>query len=325
MTVLPSTAIEFDLSTPAFKKIELDDLVLQETEPHKVYWIHVNLAAPSDLARIAKKINLPNHILEWCRAENILPKFLEDDDEVSIRIETVTNTEITSPDQEIFDDLVIYLTEHYCFTAARTPLPALLALMDHFPKSLKYAKTSCFILFLIFDEIINDYSKVLLYFEIAAEDFDGSMLQEESAYNKVMELKKRLMTTKRNAVAIRHMLMQTSARKISVISDECRTSLEQLFNHMQVVVNEADAIHDLQNGLLDQLHNALIQKMNQTMMVLTAFASIFLPLTFIAGVYGMNFKWMPELQWHYGYFWALGLMSMCGFGLLWIFKRRKWF
>ncbi|OGX57863.1 MAG: hypothetical protein A2447_08970 [Omnitrophica WOR_2 bacterium RIFOXYC2_FULL_38_12] len=64
--------------------------------------------------------------------------------------------------------------------------------------------------------------------------------------------------------------------------------------------------------------------MNEIMKVLTIFAAIFIPLTFMAGVYGMNFEYMPELKWKYGYFVLLGLMACVGFGMLFFFKKKKW-
>jgi magnesium transporter len=65
-------------------------------------------------------------------------------------------------------------------------------------------------------------------------------------------------------------------------------------------------------------------KMNEVMKVLTIMASIFIPLTFIAGIYGMNFEWMPELQWQYGYFAVLGSMFLVLVGMLIFFKRKHW-
>jgi magnesium transporter len=64
--------------------------------------------------------------------------------------------------------------------------------------------------------------------------------------------------------------------------------------------------------------------MNEVMKVLTIMASIFIPLTFIAGIYGMNFEWMPELQWQYGYFAVLGIMFLVLVGMLIFFKRKHW-
>jgi magnesium transporter len=92
-----------------------------------------------------------------------------------------------------------------------------------------------------------------------------------------------------------------------------------------MIANETDSLRDMLNSMLDQIDNALMQKMNETMKILTTFAAIFLPLTLITGIYGMNFQWMPELAWKYGYFYALTLLVVCGLSLLFIFKKMKWF
>jgi len=78
------------------------------------------------------------------------------------------------------------------------------------------------------------------------------------------------------------------------------------------------------NDFLNLYMSGMSNKMNEVMKVLTIFASIFIPLTFIAGIYGMNFEIMPELQWRYGYFVAWGVMLLVTVLLLIYFKRKKW-
>jgi magnesium transporter len=78
------------------------------------------------------------------------------------------------------------------------------------------------------------------------------------------------------------------------------------------------------SGLMDTYLSSLSNKMNEVMKFLTIFASIFIPLTFITGVYGRNFKVMPELGWRWGYFAALGVMVCVGVTLLLYFKKKKW-
>jgi magnesium transporter len=181
-------------------------------------------------------------------------------------------------------------------------------------------------LFLILDDIINDYSNILFHFERVTDQIDLDVRTSNSdAYSNVMSIKKNVMKIKRFVMAICDFLMRISGRKISVISESCRLSLANLFSHTQMIVNEADAIRDILNGILAQIDNALMTRMNETMRILTAFASIFLPMTLIAGIYGMNFHIMPELEWDYGYYYALGLMLACAGTLLFIFKRFKWF
>ena len=79
------------------------------------------------------------------------------------------------------------------------------------------------------------------------------------------------------------------------------------------------------SGLHDSYLSSISNKMNEIMKVLTIFAAIFIPLTFIAGIYGMNFENMPELKWQNGYFVILGLMACLGFGMVIYFKKKKWF
>jgi magnesium transporter len=75
---------------------------------------------------------------------------------------------------------------------------------------------------------------------------------------------------------------------------------------------------------LDAYLSGVSNRLNDVMKVLTIFASIFIPLTFVAGIYGMNFRYMPELEWKYGYFAALGAMAVIGLSLLAFFKRKNW-
>ncbi|MFN2343900.1 MAG: CorA family divalent cation transporter, partial [Desulfonatronovibrio sp.] len=79
------------------------------------------------------------------------------------------------------------------------------------------------------------------------------------------------------------------------------------------------------SGMLDLYVSSVSQRLNEIMKVLTIFASVFMPLTFLAGVYGMNFEYMPELSWKIGYFLCLGLMAAIGLGLAGFFKYKNWF
>lgn len=321
-----SLIIEFDLKAHSYREVSFSELVINESEVHKIYWIHVDLNENHVLPPLITNISLPEEVQSLCHSHDLMPKVSDTDETVTIQIEGLSSTDLLENDEIVFGTLIIHLTDRYCFTAAKEPIAALQDFHKTFPKALRYAKTPCFILFLLLDGIVIDYSKNLFNFEILAEDLEKRIhLTHENIYNHVMDVKQEVMKVKRYTVSVREILMRISGRNISVISDQCRSSLSNLSNHTHMVVHEADSIRDLLNGLLDQIDNALMQKMNETMRVLTAFASIFLPLTLITGIYGMNFSWMPELSWKYGYFYALGLIIVCGIVLLYLFKRRKWF
>lgn len=327
MKILDSTIIEFNIGERSHKVIAIDDVDIHAQNKNVIYWIHCDLNHIDDLNRIAQKIQLPDDVITLCTEIDPLPKLIDTDETITIQLPGLLVTELSEGgDEEIFGNLIIHLTDHYCFTATAEPIPALLEFEKTYIKAVRFAKTPCFILFLVVDNVVNDYAKILFSFELITDQLDLKIREmTENIFNEVMDVKKQVMKIKRYTVAIREILMRISGRKISVISEQCRSSLYNLFNQSQMVFNEADSIRDILNGLLAQIDNALMQKMNEIMKVLTAFAAIFLPLTLITGIYGMNFHWIPELEWKYGYFAALGLLFLCGAALWYYFKKKKWF
>ncbi|MFQ6114956.1 MAG: CorA family divalent cation transporter, partial [bacterium] len=97
-----------------------------------------------------------------------------------------------------------------------------------------------------------------------------------------------------------------------------------VYDHTIQVIDTIETFRDMISGMLDIYLSSVSNKMNQVMKVLTIIATIFIPLTFIAGVYGMNFKFMPELGWRLGYFVVLCLMVLIGIGMIIYFRKRKW-
>lgn len=326
MKILDSTIVAFNIKERSHRMIALADFDIHTPNENVIYWIHCDLNHINDLTSIAHKVNLPDDVIALCTETDSLPKLIDTDETITIQLPALLTTEFDHGDEEIFGNLIIHLSNQYCFTATADPIPALLEFEKSYIKALRFAKTPCFILFLVIDNVVNDYAKILFSFELVTDQLDLKIREmTENIYNEVMDVKKQVMKIKRYTVAIREILMRISGRKISVISDQCRSSLYNLFNQSQMVFNEADSIRDILNGLLAQIDNILMQKMNEIMKVLTAFAAIFLPLTLITGIYGMNFHWIPELEWKYGYFATLGLLIFCGAALWYYFKKKKWF
>lgn len=325
MTVLPTTIIEFDLSAHTFREIALNEFSIDANEEKKVYWVYFDLNQKQDFKQITAKLKLPDHVVEACYDEDQSPKLYDDETSVTILTQCMLSGQLKNDQDVESESLIIHLTNRYCFTASTVAIPALLVFINSCSKALPYAKTSCFILFMLMDNIINDYSKIMQDFELISDQIDLKVREmPEDIYIEVINIKKQLMKTKRYISSIRDTLMRISARKMPVISIDCRRSLRNLFNHSQMIFVQVDSIRDILNSTLDQIDNSLMQKMNRTMKVLTAFASIFLPLSLIAGIYGMNFR-IPEFHWKYGYFWALGLMIISGTILITVFIRKKWF
>ena len=101
--------------------------------------------------------------------------------------------------------------------------------------------------------------------------------------------------------------------------------IRDLYDHTIQVIDTVETFRDMLSGVQDLYLSSMGQKTNQVMQVLTIIATIFIPLTFVAGVYGMNFENMPELAWKYSYPVVWVLMILVGIGMLFYFRRKKWF
>ena len=109
-----------------------------------------------------------------------------------------------------------------------------------------------------------------------------------------------------------------------LVGEAARPYLRDVYDHTIQIIDTVETLRDMVSGLMDLYLSSLSNRMNEVMKVLTIIATIFIPLSFIAGVYGMNFAFMPELRWKYGYFVVLGVMLAVGLGMLGFFRRKRW-
>ena len=123
----------------------------------------------------------------------------------------------------------------------------------------------------------------------------------------------------------RDALLKTMKLEDLTFSEAVLPYMRDLYDHTVQVIDRQETLRDIMNGLRDLYHSELNLAMNKIMQVLTIISTIFIPLTFLVGVYGMNFEHMPELKWRFGY--ALVWMVMIGMAilLLYLFKKKKWF
>jgi len=109
-----------------------------------------------------------------------------------------------------------------------------------------------------------------------------------------------------------------------LVQESTDVYLKDIYDHTIQVIDTIETFRDMLSGILDIYLSSISNRMNEIMKVLTIIATIFMPLTFLAGVYGMNFKHMPELAWHWGYFFLWGIMLAIAISMLIYFRRKKW-
>jgi len=109
-----------------------------------------------------------------------------------------------------------------------------------------------------------------------------------------------------------------------LFSKAARLFLRDVYDHTIQVMDSVETFRDMLSGMHDTFLSSISNRMNEIMKVLTIIATIFIPVTFIAGIYGMNFEFMPELKWKWGYFFVWGAIMATVIFMLLFFKRKKW-
>lgn len=183
-----------------------------------------------------------------------------------------------------------------------------------------------YLAYALIDAIIDNYFVVIEEIGELSEKIESEVIKEPrtDTLTRIQLLKRELIRFRRAIWPLREAINAFSREQNELISDYTHTYLRDAYDHTVHVIDTIESLRDTVSGLLDIYLSNISNRMNEVMKVLTIIATIFIPLTFIAGVYGMNFHYMPELRWHYGYFMVLGFMLLIGTGLLAFFRRKGW-
>jgi magnesium transporter len=180
--------------------------------------------------------------------------------------------------------------------------------------------------YLLFDAIVDDYFPVLEHFAGRAERFEAVIFEQAQApaMEHILLLRQELITFRRIVAPQREVVSALLRRELPVLRPELLPYFQDLHDHIIRVTEEVDAMRELLSALLDVQFSLSANRLNHTMRTMTAWSIILMSMALIAGIYGMNFDWMPELHWRAGYFASLLLMAMTGAGLIAFFRHRHW-
>ncbi len=183
-----------------------------------------------------------------------------------------------------------------------------------------------YLLYALIDTIVDNY------FIIMEKVGDSMALIEENllfnaskqSFESVYALKREMLAVRRSTWPLREVVYKMERDDIALINPDTQVFLRDVYDHTIQVIDTVETYRDLLSGMVDLYHSTISTRTNDVMKVLTIISTIFIPLTFIAGVYGMNFEVMPELTWQYGYL-AVWLVMVVVAGLLvWLFKKKSW-
>ncbi len=191
---------------------------------------------------------------------------------------------------------------------------------------------SSYLAYSLIDALIDSYFPVLDTFSERLERLEEEVVRKPAAItvSQVHDVRHDLLALRRSIWPARDILNSLVRDPLPLVSDSSRTYFRDCYDHAVRIIDLVETFRELSSSLFELYQSTVGQRMNEIMKVLTVIATIFIPLTFIAGVYGMNFNTqvsplnLPELNWYYGYPFALALMVLLVAGMIIYFRRRGW-
>jgi magnesium transporter len=189
-----------------------------------------------------------------------------------------------------------------------------------------------YLAYALLDSIVDSYFLILEKLGEEIEDMEEELVENPTPATSmgIHRLKSELIFLRKSIWPLREVISGLERGESPLIKESTGIYLRDVYDHTIQVIDTIETYRDIVSGMVDTYLSSLSNRMNEVMKVLTVIAVIFIPLTFIAGIYGMNFNpeaspWnIPELNWRYGYLSALGVMVLVALGMIIYFKRKKW-
>ncbi|UGU15992.1 magnesium/cobalt transporter CorA [Sinomicrobium kalidii] len=183
-----------------------------------------------------------------------------------------------------------------------------------------------YLLFILLDAVVDHYFLVIETLGDKIEDLEDALFEDytDDISREILKLKKEILRVKRSIFPTREIVSRLEKSDSEMIRPHIKNYYRDLYDHAIQVVEYIEGYREMILSLMEMYMGTISNKMNNVMKVLTVIATIFIPLTFIAGIYGMNFDYMPELHGKYSYFILLGVMLLIFIGMLLYFRRKKW-
>jgi magnesium transporter len=194
------------------------------------------------------------------------------------------------------------------------------------PGSRLRSNDASFLVYSLLDAIVDHCFPLLEHFGDRLEDVEVAVLQHgaQSAIQDIHDLKRELLLFRRAMWPMREVISNLQREPHDCLSDSTRTYLRDVYDHAVQIIDIIETYREIAIGLTETYMTVMSTKLNEIMKVLTIVGTIFIPLTFIAGVYGMNFETFPEIKWRWGYAFFWGVSIATAGMMLWWFRRKKW-
>ncbi len=323
----------FDVSTQETRDFTEEGLDAERNDPNTFLWIDVQSHEISELNRVLAKFEIDLRLVSHFGTPEVLPRIVERSDCLAFYLYEIIDPERhldTSCDiREIqFGRMIMVLGRDFVITYHRRALEAVESVKESCVDAFRLAgRTPAFVVFLFLQRCLYDYAHLNLANDNfldaqgdAVGESDAELLREQ-----VTVAGANILTLKKLVASLHIVLMVMATKRSRFISNEARQSFLDMLRNVHAIREAVDSSRDMLDGIVAGMQALAAGRTAEIARVLTVVSAIFLPLSLIAGLYGMNFDDMPELHWSMGYPSVLALMFGVASGLLLLFWRLGWF
>lgn len=323
------TLIEYTESTFEEKELENIKQCNHLTEHQTVKWLNVDGVHKSIVVEeIGQKFFLHPLLLEDVANTEQRPKFEEYENTLFILVKMLNYNAKEKRIEE--EQMSLVLGPNFLITFQEDKEGDIL---DPLRERLRNGKQKLrksgadYLLFCILDLIIDHYFVILEKLGDEMNELEEAITVETSydLLRHIYKLKREMIFLRRSVWPMREMLSGLERAESDLISSHTHVYFRDIYDHSIQAIETIEMYRDMISGMLDIFLSSTSNHMNNIMKVLTTISTIFIPLTFIVGLYGMNFDFMPELHWKYGYIFVWVLMIGTVLGMFYMFKKKRWF
>lgn len=271
---------------------------------------------------IGETFSVNNMILSDVMNPSLRPRLQEIDDCLFF------NVKLFGKDLAGIDNLSLIITKNALITFQEKPGNYFNPIRERLQIKSKIRKSGPdYLAFAILDVVVDSYIFRLGELGERIEALEDETVGEypDEFIEKVTTLKRELNLIRKIVKPVREMIHALAKIDNELIRDSNKVHYKELVDNINEANDLTENYREILYDMLNMYHTNVSSKLNETMQLLTIISVIFIPITFIAGIYGTNFDFLPELHFKWGYFAMLGLMAVIAGAMLWYFKRRKWF
>ena len=319
--------IDYSADKSSFDIVENVEDLKDSLETSTVSWVNIHGIHNTDaIAAIGKVYDIHNLVLEDILNTDHRPKVEPFEDYVFFTMRMMWYNEENELEKE---QISIVFGKPYvlCFQERKGDIFDPIRERIRTDSGLIRRKGTDYLVYRLIDSVVDNYFIIIEQIEEKVEDLEDAITADtdDDHTRTIQHVKREIITLKRALLPLREAVSGLEKGVTSLVDPVNEKYFRDVYDHLIQIADNLENNREVLSGLMDMQMANMSNRMNQVMKVLTVIASLFIPLTFIAGVYGMNFENMPELHTNNGYFVVWAVMIVVFLGMLFFFRRKKWF